>query len=88
MNHASGGHVHPTDHGDAVPALLSPGGMLTNMTLFARLNGKDYELGTMTVGVPVHPSKDNPLLWEAADIEPTLAAALREAADAIENGEE
>jgi len=87
MNRASGGHVHPTDHGDAVPALLSPGCCRTDMTLLARIGGRDYGLGSMTVDIPVSPGKEHPALWEVGDIEPTLAAALREAADEIEHGE-
>ncbi|GAA1454156.1 hypothetical protein [Nocardiopsis tropica] len=85
MNNASGGHVHPTDHGDDVPALLSTGYCRTDMTLIARIGVTDYELGEMTLDVPVHPGKEQPWTWEVGDIEPTLAAALREAADEIEN---
>ncbi|MEU0236764.1 hypothetical protein ABZ234_03670 [Nocardiopsis sp. NPDC006198] len=85
MTCASGGHITPHDHSDSIPALLSPGCCRTDMTLIARIGGRDYELGTMTLDVPVSVGRERPLLWEVGDIASTLAAALREAADEIEN---
>ena len=82
MARASGGHVHPTDHGDAVPALLSPG-VYVPMTENPQVSGRVLlQLADNTPNVAAEFTADTPDEYNA-----TLVRALRALADEIEHGE-
>lgn len=56
-------------------------------TLVARIYGRDFDLGEMTLNVPVSWDPNSTTPVSVGDIKPALADALRQAADAIESNQ-
>lgn len=81
MKYAQGGHIHPIDHGDSIPAMLSPG-VYVPTAEDPRVTGRILlQLMDNTPEVVVGLTASAPDEYNT-----TLVRALRALADEIESG--